>query len=170
MNQLPCDGRVIARATLFVLAASAGAPSHEIRYRLGASGVPDSTDAAVDYLVKLPKPVHCLGKLLGDTLQVTCTRADPESRWRDVERVLDRIRAGFVGTDQPEEDTMVLFRRGSATMLFPLRCFREWFANYRLQDYSMSVRSNDRENRELGAIVTLNIGPGPRIIREEIRE
>jgi hypothetical protein len=109
-----------------------------------------------------------MANVRGDVLEVVCSRADPDVKWRDVEGILSRINERLIMVDDPER-AMLLLRRGSNSMLFPLRCMRQWFSNYRLQDYSMSARAGDKESEEIGAAVVLNIGPAPQILREEIR-
>jgi hypothetical protein len=168
MHHLPEDDMTIARATLFLLEASAKAPYTKVHYRFGASEFAGTQDAAIEHLVKFPKPAHCTGAVSGVTLEITCTRADPDSKWRDVERVLGGITTHLSPGVEPE-DAKLLLQRGSKSMLFPLRYLRRWFADYRLQDYAMSMPPNDTESLGRDDIVVVNIGPAPRIIREEIR-
>lgn len=168
MGQVPDDDILVAQATLFLLEASARGPYTKIRYRFGTTELAGSSEDALERLVRFPKPAHCIGSVKEESLEIRCTRADPEMTWRDPEGVLARVSAHIRGMDQPEH-AMLLLRRGSKSMLFPLRCFRQWFAEYRLQDYSMSARSGDELSRELGAAVVLEIGPPPRIVGEEIR-
>jgi hypothetical protein len=168
MNKPSEDDMIIARATLLLLTASVKGASADVHYRFGAVETSGVTDRLVELLAEFPKPAYCLGSVRGATLEITCNTAGPYARARDVDSLIGRIWEGAAGMTRSKEGAMLLLRGGSTSLLFPLRCFRRWFDDYRLQDYSMSMEFNDEEADARGAIVAVSIGPPPAHIRVEI--